>query len=53
LDEVTAYNFYVLNKEKGYDTEITSDPEKKTVSINGNNIQLSIFIQIDDEVEER
>jgi hypothetical protein len=43
-EEITDNNLYALNKEMGYDTEITTDVEKKVITDNGKIDQLKILL---------
>jgi hypothetical protein len=44
LEEITDNNLFALNKEMGYDTEITTDIEKKVITVNGKFRQIKISL---------
>jgi hypothetical protein len=52
LEEIIDYNLYALNKEKGYDTEITTDVEKKMIAVNGKNKPVKDSISFPQEVKD-
>jgi hypothetical protein len=47
---MTDYNLYSLNKEMGYDMQITIDVEKKVIAVSGLNRLINDFILIPEEV---
>jgi hypothetical protein len=48
-EEIIDNNLYVLNREMGYDTEITTDVERKVITVNGKNRPVKDFIDIPEE----
>jgi hypothetical protein len=44
LEEITDNNLYALNKEIGCDTEITTDVEKKVITVMERRDQLKISL---------
>jgi hypothetical protein len=48
-EEITDNNLYALNKEMGYDTEITTDVEHKVITVNGKLRPVKDFIDIPEE----
>jgi hypothetical protein len=52
LEEITDNSLYALSKEMGYDTEITTDVEKKMITVNGKNRPIKDFIAIPGEVND-
>jgi hypothetical protein len=49
IEEITDNNLYALNREMGYDTEITTDVEHKMITVNGKNRPVKDFIDIPEE----
>jgi hypothetical protein len=45
-EEIADNNLYALNREMGYDTEITTDIEHKVITVNGKNRPVKDFIDI-------
>jgi hypothetical protein len=45
-EEIRDNNLYALNREMGYDTEITTDIENKMIVVNGKNRQVKEFADI-------
>jgi hypothetical protein len=48
-EEITDNNLYALNREMGYDTEITTHMENKVITVNGKNRPVKDFIYIPEE----
>jgi hypothetical protein len=48
-EEITGNNLYALNREMGYDTEITTDVEHKLITVNGKLRPVKDFIDIPEE----
>jgi hypothetical protein len=48
-EDITDNNLYALNKEMGYDTEIMTDVEQKTITVNGKLQEVKDFIDIPEE----
>jgi hypothetical protein len=48
-EEITDNNLYALNKEMGYDTEIATDVEQKSITVNGKLKAVKDFIDIPEE----
>jgi hypothetical protein len=49
IEEITDNNLYALNREMGYDTEITTDVEHKLITVNGKLRSVKDFIDIPEE----
>jgi hypothetical protein len=49
VEEITDNNLYALNREMGYDTEITTDVEHKSITVNGKLRPVKDFIDIPEE----
>jgi hypothetical protein len=49
-EEITDNNLYALNREMGYDTEITTDVGNKVITVNGMNRPVKDFIDIPEEL---